>query len=226
MTSKPTAALPETIGAGELGRMLDVSAQFLGNLLRDGHIERAAQHGRYQLETSVRGYVHFLRGARKSAPKAAAAVRLQEARADEVALRVAERQRELIPIEDAEAALDHLLATVRSELGGLSARVTRDIPTRRLIERGLNDALERMAVSFDASSEAARKGGDPSASIADQGTGSVGEGESAVSTDERDAGAARAEPDAIRDPDSKGGRKRRVHAGSGGVRRSNGQNGP
>ncbi len=212
MMSKPVAGLPEAIGAGALGRMLDVSAQFLGNLLRDGHIHRAAQHGHYQLEASVRGYVHFLRENRKTTSKTAAAQRLQEARADEVQLRVAERQRELIPIEDAEAALDHLLGTVRAELAGLPARVTRDLPTRRLIDRGLNDALGRMADAFAASSEAARTGGDPAEAVADNGAGRMGEAEPAVSGNKRAARAARTKPDAVHHSDHKDGRKRRAQA--------------
>ncbi len=213
MKSKPVAGLPEAIGAGALGRMLDVSAQFLGNLLRDGHIHRAAQHGHYQLEASVRGYVHFLRENRKTTSKTAAAQRLQEARADEVQLRVAERQRELIPIDDAEAALDFVLASVRSELSGISARVTRDVPLRRQIEREINESMDRMAAALDSASQSARTGGDVSEAGADPDAGRVGEAEPVISSVKRAAGSARAAADTVHSPDHPRGRQRRLQAG-------------
>ena len=71
--------------------------------------------------------------------------RLREARAIEIELRTAERLGKLCPIEDFAAFIDLVCGAFRSELGSLPARVTRDLPMRRIIEREINGVLTRVA---------------------------------------------------------------------------------
>lgn len=82
------------------------------------------------------------------------------ARAAEIEMRVAERKRELIPIEDATAAMDLLAGKTKEEMTGLAARITRDMILRRKIEAEMNGALIRIAEGLRSSADLARKGGD------------------------------------------------------------------
>jgi phage terminase Nu1 subunit (DNA packaging protein) len=92
----------------------------------------------------VKGYIGLLRE-RARLNSGTANNRLREARAVEIELRTAERLRKLCPIEDFAAFIDLICGAFRSELGSLPARVTRDLPMRRIIEREVNGVLTRVA---------------------------------------------------------------------------------
>jgi hypothetical protein len=207
-----------------MGRLLDLSTEWLRRLAVAGWFPKATADG-YQIAPTVQGYIKSLKDENSRASKSASVSRLQDAKTQEVAIRIAERNRELIPVEDAEAALDHLLATVRAELSGLPARITRDLPLRRSIEQEVNGSLARMADALDASGASARTGRDVSAAVADPGSGRMGKAEPELPAVERPSGAARTKPDALRDPGGAGSGKRRIPTRGPGVRVTDGQDG-
>lgn len=92
----------------------------------------------------MKGYLGLLRE-RVRVNTGTANNRLREARAVEIELRTAERLRKLCPIEDFATFIDLICGAFRSELGSLPARVTRDLPMRRVIEREINGVLTRVA---------------------------------------------------------------------------------
>ncbi len=71
--------------------------------------------------------------------------RIADARAAEIELRIAARRRELIPYEEAVAALDDVVGAVREEASGLPARITRDLALRRKIEQEVDGFLGRLS---------------------------------------------------------------------------------
>jgi hypothetical protein len=64
-------------------------------------------------------------------------------------------------MEDVEVAVSSIFATLRAELSGLPASVTRDVKLRAEIEKGLNAAFARSQGKFREASEALRSGRDP-----------------------------------------------------------------
>ena len=81
---------------------------------------------------------------RRSA-KSAADSRVRDARALEIELRIAERSRELIPVEDALNDMAELAGMVRSELAGLPARLTRIVAERQKVETEIDGVLSRLS---------------------------------------------------------------------------------
>ncbi|WP_245501734.1 hypothetical protein [Mesorhizobium sp. M2A.F.Ca.ET.039.01.1.1] len=162
-----------TITIGQVARLLMISEERVRQLVKAGYIPKSAR-GVYPLVGAIQGYIRSLKDDQKNTSKTAGDSRVRDARAQEIEIRIAEKRRELIPIEDATAALDKTLATVVAELAGLPARVTRDVPTRRAIEKELDAARNRMAASLRASAAAIRTGGDVFADPAEAEPGSVG----------------------------------------------------
>jgi predicted transcriptional regulator of viral defense system len=156
-----------TIGTEQTAKLLDITAEWLRRLTVQGYIPKA-KRGRYNLVEAVQGYIRFLRDEGKRTSKSAQLTRMQDAKAEEIMMRVAEKRRELIPVEDAQAALDIAMAKLREELAGLPARMTRDMDLRRRLEAETNASLNRIADAFVASAKYFREGGDlPSGSGSD-----------------------------------------------------------
>ena len=98
-----------------------------------------------QLVGAVQGYLRYLKDDERRSAKSAADSRVRDARALEIELRIAERTRDLIPLEDALADMAELAASVRSELAGLPARLTRIIDERQKIESEVDGVLSRLS---------------------------------------------------------------------------------
>ncbi|ELT51006.1 hypothetical protein [Brucella intermedia] len=167
------------IGIGQAARLLMISEERIRQLSKAGYFPRPSR-GKVPFVGVIQGYIRSLREDNKNTSKTAADTRVRDARAEEIQIRIAEKKRELIPIDDAIAAQDFLLGVVVAELSGLPARVTRDVPTRRLIEKELDAARNRMASALRTCSASLETGGDIFGSAAETDTGSVGEGEPQV----------------------------------------------
>jgi hypothetical protein len=99
---------------------------------------------RWDRDEATRGYFNFLRADDRRASKSAGEFRLRDAKARVVEMQLAERARDLIPYDEAETALETVVGMVRTEMGGVAARVTRDLVVRRAIEKAVNEALARI----------------------------------------------------------------------------------
>lgn len=151
------------ITTGQAARLLMVSEVRVRQLSKMEYIQKASR-GRFNLVTVVQGYIRYLKDDERRSSKSASASRLQDVKVLEAEMRMAEKRRELIPIEEATAVLDVLLGALRSELAGLPAQYTRDAGERDKLEALVNGAINRIADVHAASAETARSGGDlPSA---------------------------------------------------------------
>jgi hypothetical protein len=146
--------------------LLMISAERVRQLVKAGSIPKPAK-GRVPLVGAVQGYIRFLKDEDRRSTKTASASRVQDARAQEIELRTAERKRELIPIEEATAALDFVVAKVRGEMTGLPIRFTRDVPLRRKLEDELNGALRRATEALRKASDDVRSGRDPFGAVSE-----------------------------------------------------------
>lgn len=154
---------PETPGLitfDQAGRLLDgIGPERIRQLIKAGWI-KPDRPGRVLLVEAVQGYIRFLKDLASKTTKTAADSRVRDARAKEIEMRNAARMRELIPIEDATAALDYTVGIVREALNSIPARVTRDIELRRKIEAEVNAAQVQIAEALRTAAGVARKGGE------------------------------------------------------------------
>ncbi|MDR6431292.1 hypothetical protein [Brucella pseudogrignonensis] len=149
--------LLSTSGASSL---LGVTAQWLRQLSANGYVPTAVK-GKYPLVAVVQGYIRSLKDEERRSTKSAADNGLKAARQREVELRIAKEEGRLVDMDDVEAVISSILATLRAELAGLPASVTRDVKLREEIEKGLNGAFARSQSKFQEASEALQSGGDP-----------------------------------------------------------------
>lgn len=170
MAKKPTVAPPtpralaltgeEMISASGAASLLGITPQWLRQLAANGYVP-AAVKGKYPLVEVVQGYVRSLKDEERRSTKSAADNGLKAARQREVELRIAKEEGRLVEMDDVEAVSSSILATLRAELAGLPASVTRDVKLRDEIEKGLNGAFARSQNKFREASEALRSGRDP-----------------------------------------------------------------
>lgn len=148
----------QLVKIGTLSALFGVTERQARNLLQEAGV-RPVKRGEWNLVQAVRGVFARLREARVSSEVSKARTRQIEAvtRKNELAIKRAER--ELIPLEDAQLALDLVVGKVVEELASVPARITRDIPMRRKIEAELNQARMRMAEKVSASAQFLAEGG-------------------------------------------------------------------
>jgi hypothetical protein len=127
----------------EVGALLEISGERIRQLAAEGWFKSVGKD-RWNRDEVVRGYCKFLRAEDRRSTRSAAENRVRDAKAREIEMRLAERGRELIAFEEAEGALETIVGMVRTEMGGVAARVTRDLNLRRAIEKAIDDGLARI----------------------------------------------------------------------------------
>jgi hypothetical protein len=118
---------------GEACSALDISDEWLRNLRNGGWITKQPC-GRYRADELFGGYIRNLRDANRRASKSAASRRVQDARTQEIELRVQERAGKLMQTEEAYAMVDEIVGLFLTRLSGFAARITRDIGLRKVID--------------------------------------------------------------------------------------------
>lgn len=124
--------------------LFDRTPRWMQNLVAAGFIAKP-ERGRYSIAAVCRGVVAYFEAERDKTSKVASASRATDARTEEIRLRIAERRRELIPMDDARAELAAVVSEVRAEIVGMGARITRDMELRRQIDREADGILQRLA---------------------------------------------------------------------------------
>jgi len=155
----------QVITTADASQLLALTEARLRALENDGWIERIGPN-QWPLVATMQGYLGFLRADGRRTSKSAAESRVRDARAREIEIRVAERIRRLIQIDDALETLDAVCGAVRTELAGLPARITRDLSIRNKIEQEANESLTRIADRFEQEADTLRKGGEATATLA------------------------------------------------------------
>jgi hypothetical protein len=133
------------IPIGQAARLLMISEERIRQLVKQGYVPKPEKRGFVQLVGAVQGYLRYLKDDERRSTKSAADSRVRDARALEIELRIAERSRELIPVEDALNDMVELAGMVRSELAGLPARLTRIVAERQKVETEIDGILSRLS---------------------------------------------------------------------------------
>jgi hypothetical protein len=133
------------VSGAALARHLDFARPNLERLISDRVIERLAD-GRYDLDASRVRYLRHLRNLRRQSPGSAAQQAHTEAKTRLLALRVAERERRVVPVENLEAMIDGLCSLMNAKLFKLPARIGgADLRVRRRAEKVVHDVLKEIA---------------------------------------------------------------------------------
>lgn len=155
--ASPTAGGDGLIPKDQACRLLMITPQWLNRLQANGYVPQGPR-GKVSLVGAVQGYIKSLKDEERRSSKSAADSRVRDARAQEIEMRIAERKRDLIPFEDAVEILDFLIGSVREELSGLAARITRDMAMRRKIEEEIHAAQARIAEAHRTAKDVGRSG--------------------------------------------------------------------
>lgn len=157
-----------TIPLQQLAKLLMISVEWVRKLHKAGYIPKTGTD-RYPLVGAVQGYIRYMKDEERRTSKVQADSRFRDGRTKEIELRIAEKQRDLIPIEDARAEVAAMVSDTRAEMMGLGARVTRDLDMRRSIDNEVTGILSRLAQRAEKASHALETG-----------SGTMGAGEEAV----------------------------------------------
>ena len=141
------------------GPFVGIHPDQLRTIIRLGEVSKT-RPGYVNLGEACRGIVRHYKGKVAASTNTAGKSRVADARADEIRQRIAEKNRERVPLMDANAALDIVVARVRDEIRGLGARVTRDPELQRLVTAEANATLTRIAEALTVSAKFLRDGGE------------------------------------------------------------------
>src|SRR5215468_6295039 len=131
-----------SVRTSELCRMTGFSAQYL-SVLQTQNIIKKSPKGDWPHPETICAIVMDLR-ARAKKGSAGARNKVAELKAAELQQRIDIRAGVLVPMQGAVEMVEKWAGAIRSELGGVPARVTRDLTMRGTIEREINDALTRV----------------------------------------------------------------------------------
>ena len=156
--SRPRFRRAETVSASALALHLDCSRAYITKLEAEGVIQR--QGDGLPLDQNRVAYLRFLRRERRQSPRSEADADLQRAKSELIRLRIAEKQRHLIPLEEAVGHMDEVVGLFISRLSGFAARCGgRDLAARRAIEQAVYDL--RLEISEAATKLADQRGEPP-----------------------------------------------------------------
>ena len=156
--SLPRSRMAETVSASALAQHLDCSRTYIDRLEAEGVIQR--QGDGFPLDQNRVAYLRFLRRERRQSPRSEADAELQRAKSELIRLRIAEKQRHLIPLEEAVGHMDEVVGLFISRLSGFAARCGgRDLAARRAIDQAVYDL--RLEISEAATKLADQRGEPP-----------------------------------------------------------------
>ena len=121
--SRRRSAKPATVSASALAQHLDCSRTYIGKLEAEGVIQR--QGDGFPLDQSRVAYLRYLRRERRQSPRSEADADFQRAKSELIRLRIAEKQRHLIPLEEAVGHMDEVVGLFLIAPVGLRGPVRR-----------------------------------------------------------------------------------------------------
>jgi hypothetical protein len=157
--SRPRSTKSSTVSASALALHLDCSRTYIGKLEAEGVLHRVPDGGGFLLDQSRVAYLRYLRREKRQSPRNEADADFQRAKSELIRLRIAEKQRQLIPLEEAVGHVDEVVGLFISRLSGFAARCGgRDLAARRVIDQAVYDL--RLEIS-EAATRLADQYGEP-----------------------------------------------------------------
>ena len=146
------------MSASALALHLDCGRTYISKLEAEGVIQR--QGDGFALDQSRVAYLRYLRRERRQSLRSEADADFQRAKSELIRLRIAEKQRQLIPLEEAIGYVDEIVGLFISRLSGFAARCGgRDLAVRRVVDQAVYDL--RLEISEAATRLADQRGEPP-----------------------------------------------------------------
>ena len=164
------------VSAETLAKLLKITTRHLRNLVADGWIKKTRE-GKYTVVAGVHGFIDYKDDQISRGSQLAAKNRTGDARAREIELRIAQRERTLIPLDEAVAAMQVVAGALRAEMEGAAANITRDRELRNRIQDVHDGILKRSSERIEREAAALRSGGNADAPVEEDEPGGMGEGE-------------------------------------------------
>jgi phage terminase Nu1 subunit (DNA packaging protein) len=133
--------------ASVVAEHLDISRPRVGQLVKEGVLQRR-RGGKFELDDCRRRYIRWLRTERRGLARSAAAQRLATARARDLELRSAQREGRLMEVEEHEAVLSEIIATIIMHLDGMPARFTEDLAQRARLDGLIGEVRNEVAAAL------------------------------------------------------------------------------
>lgn len=149
-----TGGLTGTMTVAEFAAVVERTPERIRQLISADHLPRPTG-GRLPVGETVRMYARHLRDERAATSVSVAEDRVRNARAQEIELRIAREDGQLIELAEHDAIFDEAFGVLSSRLFGVPAEVTRDLDLRRLIEGKIDAALTACSEVFAKAVEAA-----------------------------------------------------------------------
>lgn len=140
------------------GQLLGISRKRVSQLVQEGVIRKAGR-GTTTISDAVVGYTRYWQAKASHQTKTSADRRVQEARAEEIEQRIAERNRRLVPAEEATAAIDHIIGACAEAFASIPAMISRDVAERNRIEKHVKEAQRGIAKRLLEAARLLREGG-------------------------------------------------------------------
>lgn len=125
--------LPNNASAAAIGGLLGVTDRRIRQIASEAGIAAAA-HNSWPVGPVVRAAIAAAGRERENDAEREAKARLMSARARDVELRTAERERQLCPTDDAVNVVLRYVGSVVAKLNSMPAQITRDLQLRQQIE--------------------------------------------------------------------------------------------
>lgn len=164
------------ISAEMAAKLLMITPRHLRRLVADGWIAKS-ESDRYTLIGAVQGRIKQLEAKIKEGAASAHLNATNKARAREIELRIAMKERELIRLTEALSIVDALSGMFRATLEGLPARLTRDLDLRREYEQVIRSDLVRLSKLSSETASTLRTGEPDPDPVEEDDAGSMGEGQ-------------------------------------------------
>jgi phage terminase Nu1 subunit (DNA packaging protein) len=146
----------QTFPIETISRLLDLTPQRIGQLVKEGVIPKA-ERGRYELVPVVQSYIRYLRdravkGDVHGDDYSAHRTRLIKARADLTEMEKAQALAELIPAQDVEKAWTDVLTNCRAKLLSIPTKTAPEVyaaesltEVKVVLKSAVNEALSELA---------------------------------------------------------------------------------
>ena len=148
----------DAVTANSLATHLGMTRQNVARLTAEAVIEHRSD-GYYDQTASRLRYIKHLRAEHRRSPRSEADAEYTSAKAALLRIRIAEKQKSLIPLEEAISTIDEVIGVMLTHMSGMAARCGgHDLQLRRRIEQVVYET--RVAMS-EAASKLADQRGEP-----------------------------------------------------------------
>jgi hypothetical protein len=177
------------ISLSDAAKLIGKSARWVNQLVNDGYVKRAAR-GLYKPADVAKGFAASILDDKEKKSRSGTLATVQSARAREIDLRVARRERKLVDIDEAIDLVDEIIGMLKSDFDGAAASITRDQTLRNQIEGKIDEILDRASDRLEQKANALRSGGDATEADTDADTRRMGGEEPPLRPEQRHSRSA------------------------------------